>query len=502
MPHPLAKDLQLPRHRQGMNDASLDDVEPRLRRTASAPAAPELDAALVTGAPERRAPRLVRHGHAIRAASISMAAVAAVSVGALVIPGIVAPRAPLFAVGGGTNGPADSEAASAAQIGVWVDYRYLAGDTLATSGGSGNVYELTRQGTPHSVLSDIAAALGLPGAATTSQYSSNDYPSYVIGPEDGSAAMLSLSWSGAGDWWYSDPAAYPEPDCPNMTVTNEDGTDGSYQDCQIPTVPAARSQAPDAAEARERAAALFAATGLDVAEGDIRVTVDEWQTLASANLEVGGVVTALEWSVSWSPLGMISWASGHAVEVVERGAFDTVSPVEAVERLDDGRWFGAAGPGYGGGAVAFAASDAASDVAHGAQPGTGVDAVESPLRTPEGEPVLDSAPAVSDPDTPSSSDPAPLDPAPAPLPEPLPEPDPMPSPETVTVTLEHAEATLLMLWDVDGNAWLVPGYAFTQPDHGFWAAVVSLVEGVIQLPEPFDAATDATIEPMPADATP
>jgi len=484
-----------------MNDASLHDAEARLRRTASTPAAPELDAELVTGAPDRRAPRLVRHGRAMRAAGISLTAVAAVSVGALVVPGIVAPRTPLFAVAGGANGPSGAEALSAdadARIALWVDYRYVAGDALSHSGGSGSVYQLVRPGTPQSALADAAAALGLPGTPSESQYSSAEYPSYVVGPEDGSAALLTLSWSGAGDWWYSDPTAYPEPVCQEVAVTNEDGTDGSYQDCQIPTVPAAQSQAPDAAEARERAAALFAATGLDVAEADIRVTVDEWQTLASANLEVDGVATALEWSVSWSPLGVISWASGHAVEVVERGAYDTVSPVEAVERLEDGRWFGAAGPDYGGGAVAFAASD----VARGAEPGAGVDAVESPLGTPAGEPAPDDAPAVTDPDSPSSSEPAPVDPAPAPLPDPMPEPDPMPTPETVTVTLEHAEATLLMLWDVDGNAWLVPGYAFEQPDHGFWTAVVSLVEGVIQLPEPFDGALDATIEPMPADATP
>ncbi len=76
------------------------------------------------------------------------------------------------------------------------------------------------------------------------------------------------------------------------------------------------------------------------------------------------------------------------------------------------------------------------------------------------------------------------------------EPEPMPTPETVTVTLEHAESTLLMLWDVDGNAWLVPGYAFENPDGSFWTTIVSLVEGVIALPEPMQ------IEPMPAVDTP
>ena len=68
----------------------------------------------------------------------------------------------------------------------------------------------------------------------------------------------------------------------------------------------------------------------------------------------------------------------------------------------------------------------------------------------------------------------------------------MPTPETVTVTLETAEPTLLLLWDAEGNAWLVPGYAFENPEQGFWTAVVSLIEGVIALPEPVE------VEPLPA----
>jgi sugar (pentulose or hexulose) kinase len=39
--------------------------------------------------------------------------------------------------------------------------------------------------------------------------------------------------------------------------------------------------------------------------------------------------------------------------------------------------------------------------------------------------------------------------------------------------------------DVDGNAWLVPGYAMQQPE-GWWSATVSLIEGVIELPAPFE----------------
>jgi hypothetical protein len=95
----------------------------------------------------------------------------------------------------------------------------------------------------------------------------------------------------------------------------------------------------------------------------------------------------------------------------------------------------------------------------------------------------------SEPGAPGTIEPAPANPdgEPTILPEPLPGPEELPEPETVTVTLDRADATLLLVWDVDGNAWLVPGYAYEQPEQGFWTAVISLVEGVIQLPEPMTA---------------
>jgi hypothetical protein len=46
-------------------------------------------------------------------------------------------------------------------------------------------------------------------------------------------------------------------------------------------------------------------------------------------------------------------------------------------------------------------------------------------------------------------------------------PEPMPTPEVVDVTIDNATPTLLLLWDVDGNAWLVPGYAMQMEEGWF-----------------------------------
>ena len=45
------------------------------------------------------------------------------------------------------------------------------------------------------------------------------------------------------------------------------------------------------------------------------------------------------------------------------------------------------------------------------------------------------------------------------------------------------------MWDANGDAWLVPGFAMQQPE-GWYNTVVSLADGVIELPEPVE------IEPM------
>jgi hypothetical protein len=121
-------------------------------------------------------------------------------------------------------------------------------------------------------------------------------------------------------------------------------------------------------------------------------------------------------------------------------------------------------------------------------------AATEPSTEPAPEPAPDAGSgdgASAEPGAPGTIEPAPANPEDEP--SVLPEPEPLPSPETVTVSLDHAEATLLLVWDVDGNAWLVPGYAYEQPEQGWWTSVISLVEGVIQLPEPM------SIEPLPAE---
>ncbi len=466
-----------------------DNLTDRLRRSAGTDAdAPDLSPDLVASAASRRAPRLVNHGRTTRLASASLAAVAAVAVGSLVIVNPLAPRGPLFTAAAGAQSvaaPGGAQAALAsedAKIGLWINYEYVPGADLGTDGGRGGVYELRRIGSPEQVLADLADEFGVDGDVAESSYFDPAYPTYVVGPEDGSAPSITVTWTGTGNWWFNNPSAYPPPVCELVSYETENGTE-EYEECVTPEIPASESLAPSEADAKALAAELFSGLGFDVDADDVRVTADLWQTMATVNLVVDGFATAIDYSVAWSPLGEIAWAYGHSIEVIDRGDFDTVSPTAAVDRLSDWRWFGAGGPDYQGG-MAYLAADLgvarSADESGSSSPSDG-GAVEPADPTDTVEPVEPTEPAEPG-DEPVVE---PTEPVEEPIIDPTVEPMPIVEPETVTVTVESSEPTLLLMWDAQGNAWLVPGYAMQHPD-GFWNTIVSLIEGIIELPAPFE----------------
>jgi hypothetical protein len=83
----------------------------------------------------------------------------------------------------------------------------------------------------------------------------------------------------------------------------------------------------------------------------------------------------------------------------------------------------------------------------------------------------------------------------APVIDPTETPLPLPTEEEIpvqTITIDESQSVLLLVWDASGSAWLVPGVALNGAD-SWWQTVITLEEGVIQLPEPM------LIEPMPID---
>ena len=455
-----------------------DDLSTRLRHGLDRGNAPELPAELVSGASTRPAPSLADPSRTLRIAGGAGLAIAALTVGALVVVPGLTPRAPLFTASSASPvaSPLGSQEAISSDLRMspWMDYRYEASPSLSNHGGSGQVYRLVLDSTdPEARIASLAQALGVSGTPTKADYSEAAYPTWVAGPQDGTGTSLSYSAYGTGDWWFNDPAGVSVYVC-DVSVTPEDA---QAYGCVLPSE-APANLAPTGDEARSLAAALFASTGYPVDAADIEIYSDSWNTTATAYLVIDSARTALAWSASWSSNGTLSYAYGHSVTVQSSGTFDTVSPAAAVDRLADGRWWGSPGPDFQGGMVAYASDLARDGVA--VDPGATTDVQVEPI----------------DPNTPVSSEPTdtPVDPATPTVPEEtLPPIQIEPTPEVVNITIDNATPTLLLLWDVDGNAWLVPGYAM-QMDEGWWNAVVSLVDGVIALPEPIEF-EPAVLEP-------
>ena len=360
-------------------------------------------------------------------------------------------------------------------------YQYVAGPGLSNESGSGQVYKLVRQGTPESVLANLAEVFDISGSVKRFPDYSPEYPGFYYGETDDpwgietQEPMVYIWWSGTGTWSYSNSLASSSisSDCVNLDA------DGNCQEWVEPV--ATPELLPARADAIATALEIFSSTGLIVTESDLRVDYSDWGVNISAALKVDGKPTSIEWYVGWSSTGELSYASGHAVVAQAVGSYNTVSAAASVSRLSDWRWFGSA-------AYSLyekyqpAVSDLSVRSEPYAEPATEpeVSETEQPV---EPEPGVSASPTPVEPEPvePEPTEPAPIEPAPI-------------EPEVITLTVVSAEAALLSIWDSAGDVWLVPGFILVN-DQGWWSSIISLIEGVIALPEP----STMDIMPLPAD---
>jgi hypothetical protein len=334
--------------------------------------------------------------------------------------------------------------ADTSMIGTFTIYDYVAGAGLSNEAGSGQVYKLIRSGTPETVLANVAAAFGVQGDVKKYPDFSDQNPGYFFGMSedpwgmDNVNSMVSIWWTGTGSWNYSNPG-----DVITSSSSCEPESEGACEEWTevLPTP----ELLPSKEDAVEKALEIFTATGLTVTESDLKIDYSEWGVYISAALSVEGEPTSIEWYIGWSSNGEISYAGGHSVTAEPVGTFDTVSAVQAIERLDDWRWYGSAATSFYD-KYSGASAEATSRNDQMIEPG-------------------------------------------------LVEGEEQPAPETVTLTIVSAEQVLVSIWDAAGDVWLVPGFIMVN-DQGWWNAVISLIEGVIELPEP----SIVEIMPMPKPA--
>ena len=323
-------------------------------------------------------------------------------------------------------------------------YSYVAGADLSSEKGSGQVYKLVRTGNPESLLANLAQVFGIEGSVKKYPDFSDENPGYFFGESedpwgaDNLNPLVSLWWSGTGSWNYYNPGDIGASSS-SCVETDPDGACQEWTEI-LPTP----ELLPTRAEAISKALEIFGATGLSVTESDLRIDYSEWGVYISAAMKVDGQPTSIEWYIGWSSTGEISFAGGHSVVAESVGTFDTISAVQAVERLDDWRWFGSAATSF-------------YDKYQGDSAGISVRSEET------------FEPGVTEPEEPTE-------------------------PEMITITIISAERALVSIWDAAGDVWLVPGLIMVN-DQGWLSSVISVVDGVIALPEP----SIVQIEPLPAD---
>lgn len=313
-----------------------------------------------------------------------------------------------------------------------VDYQYIAGPDLSNESGSGHVFELQLQGDSHDILQTISNVMHISGTIFEPEYSSAEYPVFQIGSQDGTGPSATINWTGTGNWWFSNPAAYPSAECSAWDKA-EDGTKfcSSYAE-QIAT--------PDLLPSKDQMVAtavkIFSATGLRVTPSDIHTSRNDWAASAYASLQIGGLDSPVEWSINWGSNGQLGSVSGHSVKAIDRGEFKTISAKSAVSRMSDWRFSG----------------QLPQSIWEKYQTNEGSDAIAYD------EPVN---PLGSEAETAT------------------------PKPEIVTVTVTKSITSQLIIWDKQGSPWIVPGHILFS-SQGWITPIFALEDGVVELPSPVE----------------
>lgn len=453
-----------------MNDEF--ELESRLKKADPATGIAPLNEGVVARAPlATRKPRVLSY-KAMRLGSAGLSAAALALVGSLALPNLTTPE-PLFSLASGgeqTSMAAETSVASGKMASDmiwpgWIEYNYIA-DGLSDQDGNGRVYQAELIGSPEELLNKLANIFNVTGEAKLDDWATEEYPSYSITGENYS---LNVYWSGTGNWSYNkwDSSQWR---CIGSTTEEESQKMMEEGSCQTPQPNP--ELIPSLAEMEKQLNNLI--SDLDLKHLDLSKMTsyrDEWGASMSVPYVIDGFELPVSLYIGWDMFGNLSYISGSSFELLDRGEFKTISAQDAVSRISDWRWSGAApqslyedqnvGIAYGRDITTLPAEDGGEVV------------VEPAPAKPSDEVVIDEAPAVID--------------------------EPMPiqtEPEIVELKINKSVETMLGVWDAKGGFWLVPGYALYN-EQGWFSPIISLIEGVIALPEPMDYGVPMT-EDLPA----
>jgi hypothetical protein len=438
-----------------------EEFELRQRLTKADPASvgPVLNESVVAKAAMGKPARFA----SFRVARLTMAA-ASLSIVGLAATSLSLPQTaqePLFVLSQGgaqtTNamsteaGTADGKMVADSMIMPWYRYNYIAGD-LSTSTGRGKVYQAELVGNPIEILNRLAGYFGVQGQPKLDEWATPEYPSYSVMSNNKS---LNIYFSGTGSWYYSSWRDYDYSCSANSSEGAEDSSELTRERTQEYCDPKPTPELiPAEAELVRQAVELFRGVGTSVDSSQARVWRDDWGAWVNFPNIQNGVNTGMDFHVGWDMAGQISYASGYSFRLIERGEFDTISALDAVPRIADGRWYGGAASHY------YEDLYVTSDVA-----------VSSPMaRSPQEEVSIEAEIEAGGEKIEI------IEPAPGLFYE---------EPEVMDLMVVRSEIATLSVFDAAGNFWFVPGYLLFN-EQGWFDSIISLEEGIIQLPEPFN----------------
>lgn len=423
-----------------------DEVERKLKNADAD--SPELSPSILDDATQASKPT-TSNPNATRFAITSVAGIAAVALFASSVPST---DPPLFvlAANNSANQVSQESAITDGSIAsdslpTWLNqFEYTAAESLSDLTGEGVVYELVLDETPSKRLEEFAAVFNQQGNVALEEWSTEYFPSYKLETEE---AYFSLYWHGSGIINYSSKRNWLSEEC-YLTDDELEGVDrqtAPSSGCEfLPT-----EEMPSEQILAQEAFEIISNAGYRGTLEDIEIERYQWGAEAFASTSVNGDKTAIEWYLAWDQTGQISNVSGHLARAVNVGMFNTVSPKEAVSRIDQGYWFGAP-------ARTFYADFNQQSISSSMDSG------------------LSSSSAVLPPDDVEiNSDNLEMLPV-----EPISGSDGEPK----KISIENSVPATLLIEDSVGTGWLVPGHLL-QTNQGWFESVVSLEDGVVGSPE-------------------
>ena len=331
-------------------------------------------------------------------------------------------------------------------------------------------------------IAALAASLGVQGDVRV--VPAEQGGGWAVGPEDYSAAVLSVTGDAMHSWYLSSgPTTSVGFACGSGEATvsavapdvapsdNEKATPGSdpaadavapdvpisepvtLPECPTPTPPVG---VPTKDEAVAKAKQLFTDWGYDVNAYQFDdVYADDFGASVNAYLTLDGMRAPLILSVGFGENASITFASGYLGEPQRGADYPTVGPAAGLERLKKQQ----------SEVIGLGNTRALSSTGGVAEP-----AIAVPTCAPEAA----AADACAVPDL-----------------------------QPVTVHLNSVKGDLTMIWDAANTIWLLPAYTFGTADGGLYT-VVAVDDAYLQQPDPVtpstDPVTDTGIVPTPEPA--